>query len=71
MYAIQKKHITQPKFSVDGKKHTRTLYFAGEHDNGNFVHVRWSIRSEAHFFIYKKDAVAMCNKHGGTVVEVK
>lgn len=71
MYTIQKKHITEPKFSVDGKKHTRTLYYAGIFNIDGLTSVRWNTRTNAHFFIREKEAQEVCKRYGGTVVEVK
>lgn len=71
MFAITKIHITEARYSVDGKRHQRTLYYGGmvEHKGvGVFEH--WGKKAEAKLFASKSEAQSYARMKGGKVREV-
>lgn len=73
MYVIKKKHITEPRYSIDGKRHTRTFYYSGSHslDEDDITVFTWSNRNNAVLFNTREDADSVRKLCGGSVIEVK
>ena len=69
-YIVAIKHITEPSNSIDGKQHTRMLYFAGIYNNG-FECSSWLEKAKATIFTNKKDAEKVAKKYNAIVKEIR
>ena len=69
-YIVAIKHITEPNNSIDSKRHTRILYFAGNYNNG-FQGSNWLEKAKATIFTNKKDALKVAKKYNAIVKEIK
>lgn len=74
-YLIGKKYVTEPKHSVDGKRHVRTTYYAGTCDVGLGMQAQmWEKKQKALRFITKRQAQTVLRRlkeDGAYIIPVK
>jgi hypothetical protein len=69
-YIVKRKHITEARFSVDGKRHERTLYFCGIKQIPCDIIVWDYNKRRAEIFTDKSDAQRFAYAYDGVVEEV-
>lgn len=69
-YVVTMKHVTEANVSVDGKRHERTLYFAGISESifGNMS--TWDRKSKALIFDNYRDAQKCAKLYKGALCDV-